>query len=120
MMFRCLVALLITCSTSTAWMTSPSTKASSTRLFAAATTDATKIAFSKYEGLGNDFILVDDRDRVDPSLTPEESEKLCDRNFGIGGDGVIFALKPPADSDYDFTMRIYNSDGSEPVSTTAR
>lgn len=71
------------------------------------------IEFSKYEGLGNDFILIDDRDKVAPSLTPEESEKLCHRNFGIGGDGVIFALKPPSD-DYDFTMRIYNSDGSEP------
>ncbi|CAJ1927741.1 unnamed protein product [Cylindrotheca closterium] len=71
------------------------------------------VEFSKYEGLGNDFILVDDRDKEAPSLTPEESEKLCDRNFGIGGDGVIFALKPPSD-DYDFAMRIYNSDGSEP------
>lgn len=70
------------------------------------------IEFSKYEGLGNDFILIDDRDKEAPSLTPEESEKLCDRNFGIGGDGVIFALKPPSD-EYDFTMRIYNSDGSE-------
>jgi diaminopimelate epimerase len=73
----------------------------------------TLIDFSKYEGLGNDFILIDDRERETPSLTPEESEKLCNRNFGIGGDGVIFALKPPSD-DYDFTMRIYNSDGSEP------
>ena len=69
--------------------------------------------FAKYEGLGNDFILIDDRDKTDPSLTPAQSEKLCHRNFGIGGDGVIFALKPPSD-DYDFTMRIYNSDGSEP------
>ena len=71
------------------------------------------IEFSKYEGLGNDFILIDDRDKDAPSLTPEQSEKLCHRNFGIGGDGVIFALKPPSD-DFDFTMRIYNSDGSEP------
>lgn len=38
--------------------------------------------------------------------------KLCDRNFGIGGDGVIFALPPVGDTDY--TMRIFNSDGSEP------
>ena len=75
---------------------------------------AEKVAFAKYEGLGNDFILIDNRDRSEPSLTPEESEKLCNRNFGIGGDGVIFALKPPSD-EYDFTMRIYNSDGSEPV-----
>ena len=56
---------------------------------------------------------VDDRDKDAPSLTPEQSERLCNRNFGIGGDGVIFALKPPG-GDYDFTMRIYNSDGSEP------
>lgn len=72
------------------------------------------IEFAKYEGLGNDFILIDDRDKVSPSLTPEQSERLCDRNFCVGGDGVIFALKAPEDGDYDFTMRIYNSDGSEP------
>lgn len=78
-----------------------------------ATTSLDAIQFSKYHGLGNDFILVDNRDREDPSLTPEQAEKLCNRNFGIGGDGVIFALKPPS-PDYDFTMRIYNSDGSEP------
>jgi diaminopimelate epimerase len=71
------------------------------------------VEFSKYEGLGNDFILIDDRDKDAPSLTPEESAGLCHRNFGVGGDGVIFALKAPSD-DYDFTMRIYNSDGSEP------
>lgn len=71
------------------------------------------VPFKKYEGLGNDFILIDDRDREDPSLTPDQSQKLCDRNFGVGGDGVIFALQPPS-SDFDFTMRIYNSDGSEP------
>jgi hypothetical protein len=53
------------------------------------------IEFAKYEGLGNDFILIDDRDKSDPSLTPEQSERLCNRNFGIGGDGVIFALKAP-------------------------
>jgi diaminopimelate epimerase len=89
---------------------------SSSSTFLKATTvqaPPTLVDFSKYEGLGNDFILVDDRDRDTPSLTPEESQKLCDRNFGVGGDGVIFALKPPSE-DYDFRMRIYNSDGSEP------
>jgi diaminopimelate epimerase len=72
------------------------------------------VAFSKYEGLGNDFILIDDRDKKEPSLTPKQAERLCDRNFGVGGDGVIFALQPPPESNYDFAMRIYNSDGSEP------
>lgn len=73
---------------------------------------AKQVSFAKYQGLGNDFILIDDRDKPSPSLTPAESAALCHRNFGIGGDGVIFALKPP--EGYDFTMRIYNSDGSEP------
>eukprot|EP00775_Hariotina_reticulata_P007720 gene7720-7919_t len=71
-----------------------------------------KITFMKYQGLGNDFILVDNRHSNEPVITPEQAAKLCDRNFGIGGDGVIFAL--PAVGDTDLTMRIYNSDGSEP------
>lgn len=70
------------------------------------------VPFSKYQGLGNDFILVDNRHTQDPVVTPDQAIKLCNRNFGIGGDGVIFAL--PAVGDSDFTMRIFNSDGSEP------
>lgn len=73
-----------------------------------------KVSFAKYEGLGNDFILVDDRDKRTPSLSSEESARLCNRNFCVGGDGVIFALAPPEGSDFDFSFRIYNSDGSEP------
>jgi len=72
------------------------------------------VKIAKYEGLGNDFILIDDRDKADPSLTSEQSARMCDRNYSVGGDGVIFALAPPEDSDFDFSMRIYNSDGSEP------
>lgn len=71
------------------------------------------IKFAKYQGLGNDFILIDNRDFAEPLLTPEEAAKVCDRNFGVGGDGVIFAL-PPSNGSTDFQMRIYNSDGSEP------
>ncbi|MEW5316462.1 MAG: hypothetical protein WDW38_007834 [Sanguina aurantia] len=73
---------------------------------------AKSIAFKKYQGLGNDFILVDNRSSSEPIITPAEAVKLCDRNFGIGADGVIFAL--PAVGETDLTMRIYNSDGSEP------
>jgi diaminopimelate epimerase len=72
----------------------------------------TTLSFVKYHGLGNDFILVDNRHQVDPILTPQQAEKLCDRHFGIGADGVIFAL--PGQDGTDYTMRIYNSDGSEP------
>ncbi len=45
------------------------------------------------------------------ALTPKQAVELCDRNFGIGGDGVIFAL--PGTPTTDYTMRIFNSDGSE-------
>jgi diaminopimelate epimerase len=70
------------------------------------------IEFSKYHGLGNDFILIDNRATAEPLITPEQAVQICDRHFGIGGDGAIFVLPPEGDTDY--TMRIYNSDGSEP------
>lgn len=76
--------------------------------------------FTKYQGLGNDFILVDNRHAPDPIITPQQAQHLCDRHFGIGGDGVIFLL-PGTSTDTatgrysaDYTMRIYNSDSSEP------
>lgn len=72
----------------------------------------TTLPFRKYHGLGNDFVLVDNRASDMPMVTPEQAVAVCDRNFGIGGDGVIFVL--PATGDTDYTMRIYNSDGSEP------
>lgn len=70
------------------------------------------IEFTKYHGLGNDFILIDNRASAEPCLTPEQAVKWCDRHFGIGADGVIFAL--PGQDGNDYTMRIFNSDGSEP------
>ncbi len=70
------------------------------------------IEFAKYQGLGNDFILIDNRHSSEPAITPEQAVELCDRHFGIGADGVIFAL--PAQNGTDYTMRIFNSDGSEP------
>lgn len=76
------------------------------------------IAFSKYHGLGNDFILIDNRDSHEPKLSQAEAQQWCDRNFGIGADGVIFALPgqagQPGQEPTDYTMRIFNSDGSEP------
>ncbi len=63
--------------------------------------------FSKYEGAGNDFILIDDRSlSFDSSLVPH----LCDRKRGVGADGVILLQLDPA---ADLRMRIFNSDGSE-------
>ncbi|NQE34099.1 diaminopimelate epimerase [Microcoleus asticus] len=70
------------------------------------------IEFAKYQGLGNDFILIDNRHSSEPAITPEQAVDLCDRHFGIGADGAIFAL--PGQNGTDYTMRIFNSDGSEP------
>lgn len=70
------------------------------------------IKFTKYHGLGNDFILIDNRNHPKPLVSPEQAVQMCDRHFGIGADGVIFAL--PGKDGTDYTMRIFNSDGSEP------
>ncbi len=74
------------------------------------------LQFSKYQGLGNDFLLFDGRDLSEPDqafgLTPEIVQRLCDRRFGVGGDGVILAL-PPREGG-ELRMRIFNADGSEP------
>lgn len=72
----------------------------------------TTLEFQKYHGLGNDFILLDNRHSREPLLTPQQAQQICDRNFGVGADGVIFLL--PGHDGSDYTMRIFNSDGSEP------
>ena len=80
---------------------------------AAASMAASSLPFTKYHGLGNDFVLLDCRDMAEPPLTPTQAASMCDRNFGVGADGVIFVL-PPDTEDARVRMRIYNSDGSEP------
>lgn len=71
--------------------------------------------FSKYQGLGNDFLILEGRSGqlpatvVDPD--PDWVRRICDRRFGVGGDGLILAL-PSLDS-ADLRMRIFNADGSE-------
>ena len=68
-----------------------------------------QITFFKYQGTGNDFVILDNR--IHPiSLTTEQINKLCDRRFGIGADGLM--LLNLKDS-YDFEMKYYNSDGNE-------
>jgi len=73
---------------------------------------AAPLVFSKYQGLGNDFLLVDNRGADAPLATPAQAQFLCDRHFGVGADGVIFVM--PGGEGSDFKMTIYNSDGSEP------
>lgn len=68
-----------------------------------------RTAFAKYEGAGNDFILIDNRDG---GFTPEATliARLCDRHFGIGADGVMTLSR---NAEIDCSMRYYNADGSE-------
>ena len=74
------------------------------------------LPFSKYQGLGNDFLILDGRQEGGASgdfgLTPAAVRLLCDRRFGVGGDGVILALPPQRGG--ELRMRIFNADGSEP------
>ncbi|MEY2811851.1 MAG: hypothetical protein RI991_846 [Bacteroidota bacterium] len=69
-----------------------------------------EIQFYKYQGTGNDFIILDNRDGKYNMLTDEAIEKMCDRKFGIGADGLM--LLEMAEG-YDFKMKYHNADGKE-------
>jgi len=65
--------------------------------------------FYKYHGAGNDFIMIDNRDKSFDVYNEEIITEMCHRRFGIGADGVILLEES---SDYDFSMVYINSDGS--------
>ncbi len=69
-----------------------------------------KLTFCKYDGAGNDFVLVDAR-TGDVNLSTDQIARICHRRFGVGADGLMTLSLPPAESDYDFEMAYYNSDG---------
>ena len=66
-----------------------------------------KMKFEKYQGAGNDFIIIDNTDKS-ITLLPEQIQALCDRHFGIGADGLI---ELTSSHEADFAMKFYNSDG---------
>jgi len=67
------------------------------------------IHFYKYQATGNDFVLIDNRDNK-LSFSKEQIEKICNRKFGIGADGLMLIEKH---STLDFNLVYYNSDGSQ-------
>ena len=69
-----------------------------------------QLTFYKYQGTGNDFIMVDNRLDFFPKVNTQLIAKLCNRHFGIGADGLILLENH---ANYDFKMVYYNSDGNE-------
>jgi diaminopimelate epimerase len=66
--------------------------------------------FAKYHGLGNDYLVLDPAD-VGRELTPAEIRRICDRNYGVGSDGILWG--PVAGTRDGFGLRIFNPDGGE-------
>ena len=66
--------------------------------------------FSKYHALGNDYIVINPVD-IDVPLATERIKQICHRNFGVGSDGIL--LGPFESTECDFSLKIYNPDGSE-------
>ncbi|WP_373522037.1 diaminopimelate epimerase [Aquiflexum sp.] len=69
-----------------------------------------EISFYKYQGTGNDFVMIDDRSKLFPEKDLFLVKKLCDRKFGIGSDGLILIRSK---EDFDFEMIYFNADGSQ-------
>ncbi|MEJ7740055.1 MAG: diaminopimelate epimerase [Chitinophagaceae bacterium] len=68
------------------------------------------IHFYKYQGTGNDFVILDNRNELYSDLQKKQIAMICDRRFGVGADGLmLLTLK----DGYDFEMIYYNSDGNE-------
>jgi diaminopimelate epimerase len=73
------------------------------------------IIFQKYQGLGNDYIIINTKENnipTDKKVLSDLAQSLCDRHFSIGADGILYAI-PSLSDDYDYKMRIFNPDGSE-------
>ncbi len=70
------------------------------------------LTFYKYQGTGNDFVIIDNRESIVSKNNTKLFARLCDRKFGIGADGLMLLELPKDDRD-DFTMVYFNADGNE-------
>jgi diaminopimelate epimerase len=70
-----------------------------------------KLSFTKMQGAGNDFVVLDCTQR-EFDLSGEQLRKLADRHFGVGCDQIL-VVEPPRQADADFRYRIFNADGGE-------
>ncbi len=69
-----------------------------------------KIEFYKYQGTGNDFVILDNRDIKYDNLTGRQVKDICNRRFGVGADGLMLLSN---DAELDFKMVYFNADGNE-------
>jgi len=69
-----------------------------------------KIEFYKYQGTGNDFVIIDNYHNDIKALSTQQIKTICNRHFGIGADGLMLLGKKDG---YDFEMIYYNADGNE-------
>ena len=69
-----------------------------------------KLSFFKYQGTGNDFVMIDNRQGFFPKNDTKLIARLCDRRFGVGADGLILLEN---DETSDFKMVYFNADGGE-------
>ena len=68
------------------------------------------IQFFKYQGTGNDFVIIDNRSGKYSGLSMSQVRLICDRRFGVGADGLMLLNNH---ADYDFEMKYFNADGKE-------
>src|SRR5712692_3253486 len=70
------------------------------------------IRFTKAQGMGNDFLIIDVEDDAALRTASELAREMCQRNYGAGADGIVFVTRARHEA-ADFASRIFNADGSE-------